>query len=220
MIISLDHGGKDGSYTMNAQERKDLLVTAAKVRLGIIEGVYNAKSGHPGGSLSSAEIFTYLYFKEMRIDPKDPKNPDRDRFVLSKGHCAPGLYATLANRGYFDVSELQKLRHIGAMLQRLQRTGATILIKLCFDIFDLRKMLRLAELLNMLLALFRLGLRRIDHERIVHLIVVAFVELLGKPTVFICTHREKGGRAHRCDRKNDNHNDNWHRHVTYFSRKT
>lgn len=102
---------------MNAQERKDLLVTAAKVRLGIIEGVYNAKSGHPGGSLSSAEIFTYLYFKEMRIDPKDPKNPDRDRFVLSKGHCAPGLYATLANRGYFDVSELQKLRHIGAMLQ-------------------------------------------------------------------------------------------------------
>ena len=205
---------------MNAQERKDLLVTAAKVRLGIIEGVYNAKSGHPGGSLSSAEIFTYLYFKEMRIDPKDPKNPDRDRFVLSKGHCAPGLYATLANRGYFDVSELQKLRHIGAMLQRLQRTGATILIKLCFDIFDLRKMLRLAELLNMLLALFRLGLRRIDHERIVHLIVVAFVELLGKPTVFICTHREKGGRAHRCDRKNDNHNDNWHRHVTYFSRKT
>lgn len=102
---------------MNAQERKDLLVTAAKVRLGIIEGVYNAKSGHPGGSLSSAEIFTYLYFKEMRIDPKDPKNPDRDRLVLSKGHCAPGLYATLANRGYFDVSELQKLRHIGAMLQ-------------------------------------------------------------------------------------------------------
>lgn len=102
---------------MNVQERKDLLVTAAKVRLGIIEGVYNAKSGHPGGSLSSAEIFTYLYFKEMHIDPKDPKNPNRDRFVLSKGHCAPGLYATLANRGYFDVSELQKLRHIGAMLQ-------------------------------------------------------------------------------------------------------
>ena len=81
-------------------------------------------------------------------------------------------------------------------------------------------MLRLAELLNMLLALFRLGLRRIDHERIVHLIVVAFVELLGKPTVLICTHREKGGRAHRCNRKDDNHNDNWHRHVTYFSRKT
>ena len=74
---------------MNAQERKDLAVTAAQVRLGILEGVYNAKSGHPGGSLSAADIFTYLYFKEMNIDPKDPKNPDRDRFVLSKGHCAP-----------------------------------------------------------------------------------------------------------------------------------
>ena len=102
---------------MNAQERKDLQVTAAKVRLGIIEGVFNAKSGHPGGSLSAAEIFTYLYFKEMRVDPQNPKNPDRDRFVLSKGHCAPGLYAALALRGYFEFSELQKLRHIGAMLQ-------------------------------------------------------------------------------------------------------
>ena len=102
---------------MNAQERKDLQVTAAKVRLGIIEGVFHAKSGHPGGSLSAADLFTYLYFKEMNIDPQNPKNPDRDRFVLSKGHCAPGLYATLAQRGYFDVSELQKLRHIGAMLQ-------------------------------------------------------------------------------------------------------
>lgn len=102
---------------MNAQERKDLAVTAAKVRLGILEGVFHAKSGHPGGSLSAAEIFTYLYFKELNIDPKNPKNPDRDRFVLSKGHCAPGLYAALAQRGYFDESELQKLRHIGAMLQ-------------------------------------------------------------------------------------------------------
>ncbi len=102
---------------MNAQERKDLQVTAAKVRLGIIEGVFNAKSGHPGGSLSAAEIFTYLYFKEMRVDPQNPKDPDRDRFVLSKGHCAPGLYAALALRGYFEFSELQKLRHIGAMLQ-------------------------------------------------------------------------------------------------------
>ena len=102
---------------MNAQERKELAVTAAKVRLGILEGVYNAKSGHPGGSLSAADIFTYLYFKEMNIDPKDPKNPDRDRFVLSKGHCAPGWYSTLAQRGYFDKAELQKLRHIGAMLQ-------------------------------------------------------------------------------------------------------
>lgn len=102
---------------MNAQERKDLLVTAAQVRLGIIEGVFHAKSGHPGGSLSAAEIFTYLYFKEMRVDPKNPKDPNRDRFVLSKGHCAPGLYAALALKGYFDWSELEKLRHIGAMLQ-------------------------------------------------------------------------------------------------------
>ena len=84
---------------MNAQERKDLLVAAAKVRLGIIEGVYHAKSGHPGGSLSSADIFTYLYFKEMNINPQTPKDPNRDRFVLSKGHCAPGLYSVLANRG-------------------------------------------------------------------------------------------------------------------------
>ncbi|HJB98277.1 MAG TPA: transketolase [Candidatus Acutalibacter pullicola] len=102
---------------MNAQERKDLQVTAAQARLGIIEGVFHAKSGHPGGSLSAAEIFTYLYWKELQIDPQNPKDPNRDRFVLSKGHCAPGLYAVLALRGYFDVSELQKLRHIGAMLQ-------------------------------------------------------------------------------------------------------
>lgn len=102
---------------MDAQERKSLEITAAKVRLGILEGVYHAKSGHPGGSLSAADIFTYLYFKEMNVDPKDPKKPDRDRFVLSKGHCAPGLYAALAQRGYFPESELQKLRHIGSMLQ-------------------------------------------------------------------------------------------------------
>ena len=102
---------------MNAQERKDLLVAAAKVRLGIIEGVYHAKSGHPGGSLSSADIFTYLYFKEMNINPQTPKDPNRDRFVLSKGHCAPGLYSVLANRGYFDVSELQKvLKEQGAII--------------------------------------------------------------------------------------------------------
>ena len=85
--------------------------------MGAVEGVFCAKSGHPGGSLSAADIFTYLYFKEMRIDPKDPKNPDRDRFVLSKGHCAPGLYAALALRGYFSMDEMKKLRHIGAMLQ-------------------------------------------------------------------------------------------------------
>ena len=78
---------------MNASELKQLKVTAAKVRLGIIEGVFAAKSGHPGGSLSAAEIFTYLYFKEMRIDPKKPDDANRDRFVLSKGHCAPGLIA-------------------------------------------------------------------------------------------------------------------------------
>ena len=102
---------------MDARERKSLQVTAAKVRLGILEGVYHAKSGHPGGSLSSTEIFTYLYFKEMNIDPQNPRDEDRDRFVLSKGHCAPGLYATLAQRGYFPESELLKLRQIGAMLQ-------------------------------------------------------------------------------------------------------
>jgi len=102
---------------VEAQELKALHITAAKVRLGILEGVYHAKSGHPGGSLSSAELFTYLYFKEMRIDPQTPKDENRDRFVLSKGHCAPGLYSVLAQRGYFAESELQKLRHIGAMLQ-------------------------------------------------------------------------------------------------------
>ena len=102
---------------MNSCDKQQLKTTAAKVRLGIIEGVYNAKSGHPGGSLSAADIFTYLYFKELHIDPQNPKDPDRDRFVLSKGHCAPGLYAALAQRGYFSVDELKKLRHIGAMLQ-------------------------------------------------------------------------------------------------------
>ncbi len=102
---------------MNVQERKELQITAEKVRQHILEGVFHAKSGHPGGSLSSAEIFTYLYFKEMNIDPKDPQNPGRDRFVLSKGHCAPGWYGALAERGYFDPSEMKTLRHIGAMLQ-------------------------------------------------------------------------------------------------------
>ena len=102
---------------MDAWEQKRLQVTAAKVRLGILEGVYHAKSGHPGGSLSSTEIFTYLYFQEMNIDPQNPHDPNRDRFVLSKGHCAPGLYAALAQRGYFPESELLKLRQIGAMLQ-------------------------------------------------------------------------------------------------------
>lgn len=89
---------------------------AVKVRRGIIDGVHAAKAGHPGGSLSAAEVFTYLYFEEMNIDPKDPKKPDRDRFVLSKGHTAPGLYAALANRGYFPVEDLLTLRHIGSHL--------------------------------------------------------------------------------------------------------
>lgn len=102
---------------MDTSEKKQLQILACKVRMGAIEGVFNAKSGHPGGSLSAADLFTYLYFKEMNIDPKNPKAEDRDRFVLSKGHCAPGLYATLALRGYFSMDELKKLRHIGAMLQ-------------------------------------------------------------------------------------------------------
>lgn len=95
----------------------ELQKRANDVRKGIVTAVHSAKAGHPGGSLSAADIFTFLYFEEMNIDPKNPKDPDRDRFVLSKGHCAPGLYAALAQRGYFSVDELKKLRHIGAMLQ-------------------------------------------------------------------------------------------------------
>ena len=102
---------------MDAAEKKQLEITACKIRMGIIEGVHSAKSGHPGGSLSIAEILTYLYFKEMNIDPKDPKKADRDRFVLSKGHAAPARYAALAERGYFDKSLLTTLRHIGSILQ-------------------------------------------------------------------------------------------------------
>lgn len=95
----------------------ELQKTAVEVRKGIIEGVHAAKAGHPGGSLSAADIFTYLYFEEMNVDPKNPKNPDRDRFVLSKGHTAPGLYSTLANRGFFPVEDLVTLRHTGSYLQ-------------------------------------------------------------------------------------------------------
>lgn len=102
---------------MDRTEKKKLQILACKVRMGAIEGVYNAKSGHPGGSLSAADLFTYLYFKEMNIDPQNPKDENRDRFVLSKGHCAPGLYAALALKGFFPTDELKKLRHIGAMLQ-------------------------------------------------------------------------------------------------------
>ncbi len=102
---------------MTDKERKELQITATRVREGILTATHGAKSGHPGGSLSAADVFTYLYFKEMRIDPADPKKPDRDRFVLSKGHTAPGLYSTLANRGYFPVEDLPTLRHIDSYLQ-------------------------------------------------------------------------------------------------------
>ena len=91
--------------------------TANEVRKGIVTAVHSAKSGHPGGSLSAADILTYLYFEEMNIDPKDPKKADRDRLVLSKGHIAPGLYSTLANRGFFQVEDLTTLRHVGSYLQ-------------------------------------------------------------------------------------------------------
>ena len=102
---------------MTNAEKKALAVTACKVRMGVIEGVHGAKAGHPGGSLSAADVFTYLYFKEMKIDPKNPRWEDRDRFVLSKGHTAPGLYAALANRGFFPVEDLPTLRHIDSYLQ-------------------------------------------------------------------------------------------------------
>ena len=95
----------------------ELQITANEVRKGIVTAVHSAKAGHPGGSLSAADIFTYLYFEEMNIDPKNPKKPDRDRFVLSKGHTAPGLYSTLAQRGYFPVEDLKTLRHLGSYLQ-------------------------------------------------------------------------------------------------------
>ena len=95
----------------------ELQKTANEVRRGIITAVHGAKAGHPGGSLSAADLFTYLYFEEMNVDPKDPKKADRDRFVLSKGHTAPGLYSTLANRGYFPVEDLPTLRHLGSYLQ-------------------------------------------------------------------------------------------------------
>lgn len=102
---------------MTAAEQKELRLFAVKVREGILRGTHAAKSGHPGGSLSSTEYFTYLYNKEIRVDPQNPQDPNRDRFVLSKGHVAPGLYATLANRGFFPVDELLTLRHIGSRLQ-------------------------------------------------------------------------------------------------------
>lgn len=102
---------------MDSVCKKELEIYATKIRMGIIEGTYNAKAGHPGGSLSAADVFAYLYEKEMRVDPKNPKWDDRDRLVLSKGHCAPGLYAALAYKGFFPVEDLKTLRHIDSYLQ-------------------------------------------------------------------------------------------------------
>ena len=98
-------------------DKLKLMKTANEIRKGIVTAVHSAKAGHPGGSLSATEIFTYLYFEEMNIDPADPKKEDRDRFVLSKGHTAPGLYSTLAERGYFPKEDLVTLRHTGSYLQ-------------------------------------------------------------------------------------------------------
>lgn len=102
---------------MNETIKKNLQKIACKVRMGVIEGTFNAKSGHPGGSLSIADTLTYLYFNKLNVDPKNPEMADRDRFVLSKGHTAPALYAVLAQKGFFPEEELKSLRHIGAMLQ-------------------------------------------------------------------------------------------------------
>ena len=102
---------------MTSQEKKQLCITACKVRMGIIESTHAAKCGHPGGSMSAADMFTYLYNKELNVDPVNPKWEDRDRFVLSKGHTAPGLYAALAHRGFFPVEDLLTLRKAGSYLQ-------------------------------------------------------------------------------------------------------
>ena len=102
---------------MTKQEMLQLKMTATRVRMGVIEATHAAKSGHPGGSLSAVDALTYLYFKEMQIDPETPQDPERDRFVLSKGHAAPGLYATLAERGFFPVEDLATLRRDGSYLE-------------------------------------------------------------------------------------------------------
>ena len=102
---------------MTKKEMLQLKMTATRVRMGVIEATHAAKSGHPGGSLSAADALTYLYFKEMQVDPANPSDPERDRFVLSKGHAAPGLYATLAERGYLPVEDLPTLRHNGSYLE-------------------------------------------------------------------------------------------------------
>lgn len=105
---------------MTSAEKKELQLKAVAVREGVITSTHSAKAGHPGGSLSSADLLTYLYFKEMRVDPKNPKWEDRDRFVLSKGHITPGLYSTLAQRGYFPVEDLKGFRHIDGQGSYLQ----------------------------------------------------------------------------------------------------
>ena len=102
---------------MNKEDLEGLRIAANHVRQGVIEGTFNAKSGHPGGSLSAADMITYLYLREMNVRPEEPRWEDRDRFVLSKGHCAPALYAALAERGFFPVEELKTLRHVGSRLQ-------------------------------------------------------------------------------------------------------
>lgn len=110
-------GGFDGKENGCKMINRELQKKANEVRKGIVTSVHSAKAGHPGGSLSAADIFTYLYFEEMNIDPENPKMEDRDRFVLSKGHTAPGLYAALAHRGYFPVEDLKTLRKVGSYLQ-------------------------------------------------------------------------------------------------------
>lgn len=106
-----------GKIIMDTKRKNELTEIAREIRVGIIDAVHSAKSGHPGGSLSIADVLTYLYFEEMNIDPKNPKKPDRDRLVLSKGHCAPGLYSALAHRGYFPVEDLKTFRHTDSYLQ-------------------------------------------------------------------------------------------------------
>jgi len=106
-----------GYFQMNSQKKKELALKACKVRQYVIEGTYNAKSGHPGGSLSATDILTYLYFAHMNVDPQNPKMPERDRFVLSKGHAAPALYGALATRGFFDIESIKTLRHADSVLQ-------------------------------------------------------------------------------------------------------
>lgn len=105
------------TYFMDKSKENELRRTATDIRIGIVDAVYSAQSGHPGGSLSIADIMTYLYFEEMNVDPTNPKAEGRDRFVLSKGHTSPALYSTLANRGYFPVEDLKTFRHLGSYLQ-------------------------------------------------------------------------------------------------------